>query len=64
MNKKRRNRLEKVFDELTEIITEEQDAIARIPESFANSDRVEKMEDNLDVLADVLDNIQSVINND
>ena len=64
MNKKRRKRLEKVFDELTEIITEEQEAMERIPESFANSDRVEKMGDDLDVLADALDNIQSVINNE
>lgn len=71
MNKQRRNRLEKVFDMLSEaqeiieeIKREEREAYDNLPDSFRNGERGEEMEGYIEMLEETynyIDDAKSVV---
>lgn len=70
MNKQRRNRLQKVIDQLEElkqevssICEEEQEAYDNMPESLQNGDRGSQMYENISTLEDQESNFDDLIDN-
>jgi hypothetical protein len=69
MNKQRRNRLQKVIDQLEElkgevasICEEEQEAYDNMPESLQDGERGSQMYDNISTLEDQESNFDDLIN--
>ena len=70
MNKQRRNRLQKVIDQLEElkvevssIFEEEQEAYDNMPESLQDGDRGSQMYENISTLEDQESNFDELIEN-
>jgi superfamily I DNA and/or RNA helicase len=63
MNKERKKRLEKIQDELEEIIDEESESRDNLEEHFPCSEKVEQMDTTIDLLEDVISGIQEIIDN-
>lgn len=68
MNKERRNLISDAVDELEaikakieKVSTDEQDAFNNLPESFANGERGEKMQGNVECLEEAVSNIEEAI---
>ena len=68
MNRKRRemvlsaiSTLESAKDVLDDVLYEETDAMENIPENLQSSERYEKMEENVDILQDAIDDINEAI---
>lgn len=54
--------LNEIYDIIDSIKTDEEDAFNNLPDSLQQTDRGERMEDNIDYLDDALDHIQNVCN--
>lgn len=61
MNMDRRNRLQKVIDDLAAIIDEEQEAFDNIPESIQGSERGLTAEQNLDDMNDAKGTLENIL---
>lgn len=61
MNKARRERLEIVLEELSQLQGEEQEAFDNIPENLAFSEQAELMQENIDNIEQAVDFVNTVL---
>ena len=59
--KKGKELLDEVYDIIDNVKTDEENAFDNLPDGLQQTERGEKMEDNIDYLDDVLDHIQNAL---
>jgi len=61
MNKKQRQKLEKIKEQLQEVQIEEQEKFDNAPENLMESEMYEKIQENADTLEEIIDNLEELL---